>query len=306
MVDASQNYVRTLVEDFIRADGMPQVAVSHDLLFDGVDMPAVENLVFFTRAASKATFWRMLGRGMRRCHALPDGKPSFFVLDLCGNFRAFREESTAYESEPLPVHCRNFAARVRIAAGLQSLSPREGDAALRESLVKALQKEIGALDPESFSVRRRLAAIAPYRDPETFTALSPLDVTVLCRDIAPLMGACGTEERTALFNEHMYTVMLALLERTPYDESRAPVLRIVRTLAQMGTHRKLALQKKTLNRILFNKYLDQASVAELETARRALEGLIRYLPPEDTAPIRTHFTDKILSADRITERGLPT
>jgi type I site-specific restriction endonuclease len=295
VIDSSQNYVRTLVDDFIRTDGMPQIAVSHDLLFDGVDMPAVENLVFFTRAASGATFWRMLGRGMRRCRDLPDGKPTFFVLDLCDNFRTFRSGSLPCEDEPLPVHARNFAARVRIAAELQSLSPREGDAALRESLVKALHREIRALDTGSFSVQRHLAAIAPFLDPAAFTALSTRDVAVLCRDIAPLIATDGTEERTALFNEQMYTILLARLEKKPYDETRAAILRTVRTLAQMGTHRKVALQKKTLNRILFNKYLDQASSLELETARRALEGLIRYLPAESETPIRTHFTDRILS-----------
>ncbi len=304
VVDASMNYARSLVEDFIRTDSMPQIAVSHDLLLDGVDMPAVENLVFFTRASSRATFWRMLGRGMRRCHTLPGGKPTFFVLDLCGNFRAFGGENTEYESEPLPVQSRNFAAQVRIAAQLQSLSLSESGAALRGTLIRFLHRQISALDPESFSVRRRLAALTPFRNEEAFAALTPQDITVLCRDIAPLMQADGTTERAALFSEQMYTIMLARLQHKPYDESRAAVLRIVRTLAQMATHRKIALQKKTLNRILFNKYLDQAPVPELETARRAIEPLIRYLPAEDTAPIRTHFADRILSADIITEKGL--
>jgi len=306
VVDASINYARSLVEDFIRTDSMPQVAVSHDLLFDGVNMPAVENLVFFTRAASRATFWRMLGRGMRRCTELPDGKPTFFVLDLCGNFRSFGGEDDASESEPLPVQSRNFAAQVRIAAQLQTLSLGESGTALRTTLVRSLHRQIKALDPDSFSVRRRLAALTPFRNEEAFTALTPRDITALCRDIAPLMQVDGTTERAALFNEQMYAIILARLQHKPYEDSRAEVLRTVRALAQMATHRKIALQKKTLNRILYNKYLDQAPVPELETARRAIEPLIQYLPTEDAVPLRTYFTDRILSVNNITEKGMTT
>jgi len=296
VIDSTVNYVHSLVNDFATSS-LPQIAVSHDLLLDGVNVPAVENLVFFTRASSRNMFWRMLGRGMRRCSDLPDGKPSFWVLDLCGNFRAFGGENPLSPDEPMPVYCRNFAAQAALAYELQSLSHSESGAKLRTTLVKALHRRIGELDRESFSVRRRLYDIDRFSSLSAFDALSPQELTVLTERVAPLILPDGTSESASVFDGQMYTVMLARLRRREDAAALREILHTVRALSRMGTHRKIAQQKKLINRILYNGYLKSAPVPELETARRAISPLIRYLSGTD-APIRTAFTDRIISADQ--------
>lgn len=294
VADSSVNYVRSLIDDFSQTDRMPQVVLSHDLLLDGVNLPAVENLVFLIRVPSRNVFWRMLGRGMRRCPSLPDGKPSFFVLDLCGDYAAFGGDDPRIFRERMPVWSRNFAAQVRLAGELQSLALSESCAPLRQTLVRALHRRLSQLNRENFSVRRHLPLLDRFSELSAFDTLAPRDIAALTEQIAPILPPDGTPEQAALFSETMYALMTARACRKEYSEERAEVMQIVRALSRMGTNRKIAAQKKLLNRILFNGYLDNASLGELETVRRTLEPLIRYLE-QKPQPEQIAFSDRILS-----------
>ena len=236
----------------------------------------------------------MLGRGMRRCPSLPDGKPSFFVLDLCGDYAAFGGDDPRILREQMPVWSRNFAAQVRLAGELQSLSHSESCAPLRQTLVRAVHRRITGLNRENFSVRRYLPLLDRFADLSAFDTLTPRDIVILTEQLAPILPPDGTPIETALFSETMYALMTARVCRREYDEERAEILQTVRALSRMGTNRKIAAQKKLLNRILFNRHLDNAPIPELETIRRTLEPLIRYLEREKT-PVELSFADRILS-----------
>lgn len=294
VIDTTVNYAHVLLEDFSQSDKMPRVALSHDLLTDGVDIPAVENLVFFMQAPSRTVFWRMLGRGMRRCDALPDGKPSFFVLDLYGNFRTFESGDAADDGDPLPVWGRVFALQAHLAAQLQSSAEDLG--ALRQTLTHTLHKKLSELDSESFSVRRHLSLIERFSGKASFEMLTPADVAALCDTAAPLILPDGTPEKTALFDETMYQLMLARLRgKSPPPAAEKDALRTVQALCRMGSHRKIAAQKSWITRVLSANFFTVAPCAEIEAARRALSPLIRYLTEEDAPPQRTHFTERIFA-----------
>lgn len=290
VIDSDTNYVRSLVEDFANPAAMPQIAISHDLLTDGVNIPCVENVVFFTRAPSRTKFWRMLGRGMRRTQE----KEAFHVLDVCGNFSAFCSGNSPDVIEMPPIHMRLFRLKVQLIAALQGLD-HAADAPLRETLVRDVVRQIGELDRESFAVRRHLSAVDRFRTPDAMEAISPRDVAILCEEIAPLMLPDGTLPAAALFDEQMFTLMLTRANRGNTQDLEDILTRRVRMLSRLGSIEKIQRQKKYINRILFNGEWKNAPLKDLETARRALSPLIRYIAEEEERAVYLDLTDRILA-----------
>ena len=74
--------VSSLIDDFKKPDGNPQIAVSVDMLDTGIDVPECLNLVFFKPVYSYAKFWQMIGRGTRLCKGLIDGNDKEYFLPL--------------------------------------------------------------------------------------------------------------------------------------------------------------------------------------------------------------------------------
>lgn len=290
VIDSDTNYVRSLVEDFANPAAMPQIAISHDLLTDGVNIPCVENVVFFTRAPSRTKFWRMLGRGMRRTQE----KEAFHVLDVCGNFSAFCSGNSPDVIEMPPIHMRLFRLKVQLIAALQGLD-HAADAPLRETLVRDVVRQIGELDRESFAVRRHLSAVDRFRTPDAMEAISPRDVAILCEEIAPLMLPDGTLPAAALFDEQMFTLMLTRANRGNTQDLEDILTRRVRMLSRLGSIEKIQRQKKYINRILFNGEWKNAPLKDLETARRALSPLIRYIAEEEERAVYLDLSDRILA-----------
>jgi len=60
----------------------PGIVVTVDMLSTGVDIPALENIVFLRPVKSRILFTQILGRGTRRCDAI--GKDHFTVFDCFG------------------------------------------------------------------------------------------------------------------------------------------------------------------------------------------------------------------------------
>lgn len=290
VIDSDTNYARSLLEDFADPDGMPRIAISHDLLTDGVNIPTVENLVFFTRAPSRTKFWRMLGRGMRRTTE----KDSFHVLDVCGNFDAFGGENTVDKTETLPIPTRLFTLKVRLITALQELD-HAADAPLREILVRDVCRRIRELDRDSFAVRRHLGAVDRFSRKEAMDGLTARDTEILITEIAPLMLEDGTPAASSSFDEWMYTLILCRATGKSFREAEEILIRRTRMLSRLGSIEKIGRQKKYINRIMFNGELENAPLKDLETARRALSPLMRYIAEELARPLYVDLEDPILA-----------
>ncbi len=87
------------------------IAATVDLLSTGVDVPVVENIVFFKYVKSPIAFYQMVGRGTR-LHP-PSGKLMFRVYDYTNARRLFGQEFLTrfvheidegqYYAEPKPI-----------------------------------------------------------------------------------------------------------------------------------------------------------------------------------------------------------
>jgi type I restriction enzyme R subunit len=86
----------------------PMIVVTRDLLTTGVDIPALEYLVFMRPVKSRILWEQMLGRGTRKCDEI--NKTNFVVFD-CFNGDLFKyfKNATAFDPEPPLKPTREFS-----------------------------------------------------------------------------------------------------------------------------------------------------------------------------------------------------
>lgn len=116
-----------VLDDFKFRD-MPRVAISVDMLDTGIDIPAIQNLVFAKPIFSQVKFWQMIGRGTRLWTDPQTGgrKTDFFILDFWDNFAYFNlnpQGEVANAETPLPV--RLFRVRLEKMLVLRGLGEAE-------------------------------------------------------------------------------------------------------------------------------------------------------------------------------------
>ncbi|HMP02940.1 MAG TPA: type I restriction-modification enzyme R subunit C-terminal domain-containing protein [Gemmatales bacterium] len=77
----------------------PKIVVTVDMLSTGVDIPALEYIVFLRPVKSRILWEQMLGRGTRKC---PDINKSHFVVFDCfdGTLLAYFKQASAFTVEP--------------------------------------------------------------------------------------------------------------------------------------------------------------------------------------------------------------
>jgi type I restriction enzyme, R subunit len=184
IIDSQMERADGTLDDF-KFRTMPRVAISVDMLDTGVDVPAIQNLVFAKPIFSKVKFWQMIGRGTR-LHidkATGEMKKDFLIIDHWKNFAYFKlkpDGEVDHPSVPLPV--RLFRLRLEAWQLLHGLQP---DAQSTRDAIAALQVLLQALPRQSINVRPHwdeLDALArqwPAPDPGTLEHLS--------KSIAPLM-----------------------------------------------------------------------------------------------------------------------
>jgi type I restriction enzyme R subunit len=88
----------------------PGIVVTVDMLSTGVDIPALEFIVFLRPVKSRILWEQMLGRGTRRCNDLAPPKSHFTVFDCFdGSLIAYFRNASAFTVEPPEKPSRTIA-----------------------------------------------------------------------------------------------------------------------------------------------------------------------------------------------------
>ena len=126
----------------------PAIVVTRDMLTTGVDIPALEFLVFLRPVKSRILWEQMLGRGTRLCDEI--NKTHFTVFDCFnGGLFEYFKNVTAFESEPPTKATRTYAD---VIEDIYQNRDRRYNV---KSLVKRLQrieKELGGDAREKFAI----------------------------------------------------------------------------------------------------------------------------------------------------------
>ncbi|MDD2769823.1 MAG: DEAD/DEAH box helicase family protein [Methylococcus sp.] len=149
IIDSHMERSEATLDDF-KYKTMPRVVISVDMLDTGVDVPAIQNLVFAKPVFSKVKFWQMIGRGTRlhTDKATGEAKKDFLIIDHWKNFAYFKlnpEGEIDHLAEPLPVRLFRLRLEKWLLLHVQQLDT--------VAIVAELQAMLAALPRQSIDVR---------------------------------------------------------------------------------------------------------------------------------------------------------
>lgn len=288
IIDSHMERADALLDDF-KFKAMPRVAISVDMLDTGVDVPAIQNLVFAKPVFSRVKFWQMVGRGTR-LYTDPytgENKPDFLVIDHWKNFAYFQlnpQGEVDRPSEPLPV--RLFRERLT-RWQLEQTQGRPTD-----PTVARLQAMLAALPRQSVDVRPhidaldRLAQHWPRPEPDRLEhlthALAPLMRLVPGQSLDELQWRLWCE-RAALAHLQGDGDGLARLQERVQDALRRLPDDIPEVRAQAQA-RAFALS------LGFWQHLD---LPRLDDLQDRFAPLMRFRVREGSQPIEINLPDRI-------------
>ena len=300
LIDNYVTYSKDLIDKFEIRDGNPQIAVSVDMLDTGIDVPDVLNLVFFKIVKSKIKFMQMIGRGTRLSKDIfgpGKDKEFFYIFDWCRNFEFFDKNpdgNKAAVTQSLTE--RIFTLRTKIAFQLQHQQYQEDEYAksLHDEIKTTLREQVALLSDSHISVREKWADVSHFKDEESWTYLSEVDVTTLTTEIAPLIPKNTLDESAKKFD-----VLLLLIELSLIDEDTKAVtaVRSVQSIAEKlqekATLPQVQAKMGTIKEVLTDVAWQNVSLKWLEKVRKDLRDLLKFLLGQGNQSFSVDIEDTI-------------
>lgn len=291
IIDSHMERADATLDDF-KYRTMPRVAISVDMLDTGVDVPAIQNLVFAKPVFSKVKFWQMIGRGTR-LHidkATGEIKKDFLIIDHWKNFAYFKlkpDGEVDHTSEPLPV--RLFRLRLEVWQLLHAQQPHSEST---QSTIKTLQAMLQALPRQSINVRPHWDELDELAKQWPSPSASTLDH--LSKTIAPLMSLAplaGLEELQ--FRTWCERLTAAWLKGDPIEQAklRATIQGAVASLADsIPEVQRVIEQRAMVQSIGFWQHLGMARLATLQSV---FAPLMRYRTSKAGRTVEINLPDSI-------------
>lgn len=302
LVICDEPYAGKNLKDFKKADDMPYIAITVDMLETGIDVPQIVNLVFAKKVYSRIKFDQMIGRGTRLCENLfgeGNDKSEFYIFDYVRNFQYFDEHPKGKEAGHFlsPV-TEIFAKKVRIIKLLQNAEYTEDKYQnFRSELIKSISDEICNLNRERIEVKLELRYVEKYKDEKCFECLTDADKEDIIEHLAPLVSSCETNENAIHFDNSMYGLILSALEanknfiriKNHIQKNSNALLKNCATIPEV----KPKIPK--LKEIQSDNYWDDKDILKFEETRKRLRDIMKYLRSERTKIHYVDFEDQMLN-----------
>lgn len=299
-----------------------RIVVSVDMMDTGVDIPAVVNLVFFKRVASKIKFWQMIGRGTRLCKDLHVISPSkayfnretndksrqlykdkqgFLIFDVCDVFNFFKLNPDGKAESSVDDLSLNQALFVQKTALYKEMMKNEhtlspDDLLFAKSLQFDLSEQIRNANPNYIGVEKNYQYFEKYSDDTQWDAIGQNELTEIKKYIAPnIVGDIDLPEclRFDLLMNAFSTAKLSGDSRT--GTLLGLLYYISKHLTDKKSHIKVVRDKLPELQNMQTDDFSKSSPIEIENLRLKLRDLMRYVEKDFWEPIETDFKDIILS-----------
>ncbi len=302
IIDTQISYAQDLIHTFKIADKYPQIAISVDMLDTGIDVREIVNLVFFKRIRSKTKFWQMIGRGTRLCENLfgeGQDKQCFYIFDYLGNFEFFRQNPQGIEAgETESLTEAIFSKQIRLIHHLQSDAfVNDEHQVWREQLIAGVMAQIQELNAELIAVKLQLGHVEKYKNENSFLCLADSDKHNLIKHIAPLVYLADEDEYAKNFDQLMYSLMLAHIEKSPQVKRyKNQLLHMSRILSEKKMTIPQVKEKITLiHTIQTDSFWQNTDVLSFEKVRAELRAISRFALEDDKKMlVYTNLLDTVM------------
>lgn len=310
-------YAQTIIDEFKRPDDWPNIAVSVDMMDTGIDVPEIVNLVFFKKVRSKTKFWQMIGRGTRLCPNLCcsdaesgsyQDKKYFYIFDYLRNFEFFRTHQDGIEGgETLSNVESVFGRRVRLIWHFQDVAFNdEAYQVWRKELISTVVSQIGGLNTERVSVHACRQYVDVYKNAERFDCLTEEDKTRLIGKIAPLIMSEDSDEAAVSFDNFVYGMMLAKIEKGNVQRYVSSLTGTAKKLLQKTTIPQIKEKTEMIKTMADKAFLNGADLLALEQIRAEIRPLIKFLIDSKNKIVFTDLHDIRIETGNGESLPLPT
>lgn len=324
IIDNQVNKNKTRQDNFAKKDSNPQIVVSVDMMDTGVDIPEIVNLVFFKNVLSKIKFDQMWGRGTRTCENLYVISPSkdyfegrskddtrieykdkqgFFVFDYCKNFEFFDLHPDGIDpTNTINLNQKIFSVSLDILSSLEDISYQEKNDFKNyyDNLKSSIIGKIAGLDKDKIEVMKKLRYVDMYSKEDAFTTLTEKkkqDIRIHLLRLIDQDSLSGVESKTLEY--YISIIQLSLLnnkiESKPYQNK---LLRIAKILLTKASIPEIFAKKDLLKKIADEKYYDSLDFFHLETVKKEISPLMKYLSGDEVFVTITNFNDSIETKER--------
>jgi len=304
LIDNYVNYAQDLIDKFEVRGGLPQIAVSVDMLDTGIDVPDILNLVFFKPVHSYIKFWQMIGRGTRLSEGIFDDgtdKQIFYIFDWCGNFEFFDKNPKGMTvSKVISLTERLFGLQVDLAVALQHQQYQQDAFAkqLHDDTKAVLRNQVVGLNDSHISVRQKWEYVDKYRKEDTWTYISGLDAVELKDNIAPLVVSGITDEGMKKYDILLTNIELSYIDADVNAEgSKLRVEDISQALMEKASIPQVAAKMGVIKEVADHHFWETATLDRLEYVRKEIRELVKFILGTDnkTFVINIHDTVDVLS-----------
>ncbi|QOW20225.1 DEAD/DEAH box helicase family protein [Lysobacter ciconiae] len=317
VVTHAVTYAQSLIDDFSMVNRLPQIAISVDMLDTGIDVPEIVNLVFFKAVRSKVKFLQMIGRGTRlRPELFGPGqdKAEFYIFDFCQNFEYFNERPAgAVTKMAEPLGKRLFKRRLELMTMLPAEAKEKSSGAadipggyesasgLRQSLIDQLHGEVAAMNLTNFIVRTELEHVTRFTERAAWDAIDETAVVELREHVAGLPSEQEPEHITAkLFDLVCVNLQVALIKATgDFITWRDKIVGIASDLETKDTIPAVKAQLALIQELQTEAFWQDITLAMIETVRRKLRDLVKFVDQKSSTPVYTVLTDEIGEASEV-------
>lgn len=301
LVICDEPYADKNLKDFKKADGMPFITITVDMLETGIDVPELVNLVFAKKVYSRIKFDQMIGRGTRLCENLfgsGNHKKEFYIFDYVRNFQYFDEHPKGKEVRVIlsPV-TEIFIKKVRIVKLLQNAEYAADEyQEFRSELVKDVQEGICSLNPERIEVKLKLRYVEKYKDEKCFECMTDADKEDIIEHLAALISSCETDENAVNFDNSMYGLILSALEKNRnLNRIKNHIQKNTKTLlTECAAIPEVKEKIPKLREIQSEQYWNEKDILKFEKTRKELRDIMKFLSSESTKIHYVDFKDEIL------------
>lgn len=292
VIDSHMERADKLLDDFKHKD-MPRVAISVDMLDTGVDVPAIQNLVFAKPVFSYVKFWQMIGRGTRlwEDRATQVKKEDFLIIDHWNNFAYFNlkpEGAAVSTTEALPV--RLFRARL---AKLERLRTLHRVDAVAET-TKQLQAMLSLVPAENVNVRPHLAELAELQKDESWAVMDAAHLDHISKSIAPLLRLIADVNlQVMIFELRTERLAIAHLDRQGEEVEKLRT-QLVEDLRLLPTNlQEVQVQEEKLQWVMSGGFWEHLDYDRIMDLLNTFAPLMRYRQAQRREIIRLNLPDHI-------------
>lgn len=301
LIICDEPYADKNLKDFKKANDMPFIAITIDMLETGIDVPEIVNLVFAKKVYSRIKFDQMIGRGTRLCENLfgtGTNKSEFYIFDYVKNFQYFDEHPKGKEPGIMmsPV-TEIFIKKVRIIKLLQNaMYTADEYQVFRNQLIQNILNDIHSLNPERIEVKLELRYVEKYKDKICFECLTDKDKQDIIEHLSGLISSYEVNENAINFDNSMYGLILSSLEANKnFNRIKNHIQKNATTLLTgCATIPEVKVMIPKLKDIQSENYWKDKDILKLEETRKELRDIMKFLLPETTKIHYVDFEDETL------------